>query len=112
MRLTVYVKECCPLCDQALHVIEGVRRSTRFEYDVVDITTDSDLFERYRNLIPVVSYTGEDLFYGKVSAHRLESIVRRICGANSADSPLSPRYKQFLKRLRTMLVERHKFDEK
>ncbi len=107
VRLSVYVKECCPLCDDALHVIEEVRRQTPFDVDVVDITTDRELFERYRDLIPVVAYKGEDLFYGKVSAHRLRQLMRAAAKGADPNATLTPRYKAFLNRLRILLRERN-----
>ena len=105
MRLTLYTKDCCHLCEDAIAALERVRREIPFDVEYVDITSDPDLFERYRHLIPVLVHEGEELFYGKVSAHRLKEMLRSAGEASDRrGSLLSPRYKAYLKQLRALLA--------
>lgn len=106
MRFTVYTKACCPLCDEALEVMQRVQRQHPFEIQTIDIEGDPRLMQAYRNLIPVVTLDGVELFYGRVSAHRLREIVR--ANASKTGTPrsvLSPRYRDFLQKLRRMKVD-------
>lgn len=66
-RITVYSKENCCLCDQAKTIIERVRRYWELEIEEVDISNDPQLWEMYREKIPVVAIDGEPVFFGKVS---------------------------------------------
>lgn len=106
MRFTLYTKPCCPLCDEALAVIERVRRKTPFALDVVNIESDPELKERYQHLIPVLACDGEELAYGKVSEHRLRQILQR---GEAGAAPLLPeRYRRFLARLAEILQQRQR----
>jgi hypothetical protein len=57
-RVTLYGRPGCHLCDEALAMIEGVRATTAFELEVVDITGDDELHKRYLERIPVVRIDG------------------------------------------------------
>ena len=61
VRITLYAKAGCHLCEDAHGVVEDVRArladvATRLE--VVDITTESELLARYRHDVPVVAIEG------------------------------------------------------
>ncbi len=60
--VTLVVAEGCHLCESARRVIEGVRAEIEFELEEVDITGDSELELRYRELIPLVLVDGEEAF--------------------------------------------------
>lgn len=114
MRFTLYTKPCCPLCDDAMEVVRLVQKQIPFELDVVDISENPQLWERYQDLIPVLTLGDEDLFYGKVSAHRLKQIVRTAQKNQRGDkvSILPPRYKAFLSRLRGLLADQRSSSDK
>ena len=61
-KVTLYSKPDCPLCDEAREALARVHARVSFEREVVDITTDAALEDRYRERIPVVAVDGEDLF--------------------------------------------------
>jgi thiol-disulfide isomerase/thioredoxin len=58
IRLTVYSKDECHLCDQLLEVVEKVRSEQPFELEVVDIAEDPALKAKYGHEIPVVMING------------------------------------------------------
>ncbi len=60
--VTVYSRQGCHLCDEALAVIERVRARTEFALDVRDIEADERLHAAYLERIPVVAVDGRDLF--------------------------------------------------
>ena len=73
-RLTLYTGRRCPLCDEALELLERLGPELGFTVDEVDIATDRELLRRYRNEIPVLALDGEAL----LSAPLEEREVRRV----------------------------------
>jgi glutaredoxin len=57
-RVTLYGRDGCHLCDDALTVLDRVGEP----YDVVDIESDDDLLKRYLERIPVVAVDGDEVF--------------------------------------------------
>jgi glutaredoxin len=58
-KVIVYSKTDCHLCERVLRELEKLGG---FEVTVRDITTDAKLFERYKNIIPVVSINERIVF--------------------------------------------------
>ena len=58
MKLVLYGREGCHLCDDARVVLERVGHP----FEEVDIDTDDALLKRYLERIPVVSLDGVDLY--------------------------------------------------
>ena len=72
MRVELYTKPGCHLCDEAKAVLERVRASIPFDLVEFDITSDAGLFDRYRYDIPVVVVPGRRTFVHRVYASQLE----------------------------------------
>lgn len=88
--VTVYVRQNCCLCDDALAVVEPLARRFGACLRLVDIDTDPALQEAYQDKIPVVTVDGQPIAYGAVSALRLRRALE-------GEGP-SSRYLRFLKR--------------
>jgi len=58
VRLVLYGREGCHLCDDARAVLERVGHP----FEEVDIESDHDLLRRYLERIPVVALDGEELY--------------------------------------------------
>jgi glutaredoxin len=80
MRLTLYGKPGCHLCDDARAAVLGVRDELGFELEEVDISTDPALFARYGERIPVVAVNGEDRLELRVDAAALRRTLGRVGG--------------------------------
>lgn len=65
--VTIFSKADCCLCDKAKEIVEKVARDYPLQVEVFDITTDPEIFEKYRYVIPVVAINGEEKFVSKVS---------------------------------------------
>jgi len=102
LRLTLYTRADCPLCDEAKAALRRARDELgdRFEFNEVDIEGDARLTELYGQLIPVVTCGDETLFVGKVSLHRLKAMIESPGGPKAA---VGPRYWTFLERLKERL---------
>jgi glutaredoxin len=76
-KITLYSKPDCPLCDKAENVLRKLQRRFRYEIEVVDITQDEALLERYCFEIPVVVLDGVECFRGRVNEGELRAALRK-----------------------------------
>jgi glutaredoxin len=60
--VTVYGREECHLCEEALAVLRRLRGELGFELEEIDIETDDALHRAYLERIPVIAMDGEELF--------------------------------------------------
>jgi glutaredoxin len=82
-KLTLYTKPDCCLCDEARDALERVRTRVAFELDVIDVSKDAKLGERYGERIPVVLVDGREAFEYTVDEDELESRLGARTGAAS-----------------------------
>ncbi|HET7578698.1 MAG TPA: glutaredoxin family protein [Bacillales bacterium] len=75
MRTTVtvdfYTKKNCPLCEDALELLNELAREMEIEVKPFDIYEDDQLLEAYQLKIPVIAVDGHELGYGKFSREPL-----------------------------------------
>ena len=62
MRLTVYSRAGCHLCEEAERVLRAEQAAAGFGLELVDIDRDPELVRRYGVRVPVVAVDGEELF--------------------------------------------------
>jgi glutaredoxin len=78
MRVTVYTRSGCHLCDEAKQVIESVRRRATFDYEEFDIDSDPQLRQLYNEEVPVIAIDGKKAFKYRVTpAELLKKLVAR-----------------------------------
>ena len=78
MKITLYGKAGCCLCDEARAAVTEVRREIPFELEEVDISLDPRLHRRYGERIPVVAVDGEDAIELGVDAPALRELLGRV----------------------------------
>jgi glutaredoxin len=76
--IEVMTKKDCGLCDEAKEVIEQVIADMPAELKMTDIESDSELFERYQEKIPVVLINGEESFVYKVHPITLRKKLEKL----------------------------------
>ena len=74
-------KDCC-LCDDAKRIIEQVIAEVPAELKMTDIESDPELFERYKEKIPVVLINGEESFMYKVHPVTLRKKLEKLLDSN------------------------------
>lgn len=74
-RVTLYSRPGCHLCDDARAVIAAVCDELGEAYEEVDITTDDDLEDRYRDEIPVTLVDGRQHDFWRVDPARLRAAL-------------------------------------
>ncbi len=76
IKLTLYTKNNCPLCDTAKEFIEE-NFPNRFLIEEVDITKDKQLFRKFKLDIPVFFHGSNFLMQHKADKSALESLIRQ-----------------------------------
>lgn len=74
VEVTFVTKDGCRLCDEALVVVEGVRRRFPFKLEIVHIVEGDELYERYGDKIPVGLINGRMAF--KYRVHPVEFFMK------------------------------------
>jgi glutaredoxin len=78
MRVVLYSRPGCHLCDQARQILVAEQLEHPFELDEVDVQDDENLERAYGIRIPVVEIDGQDRFEYEVDPHELARIVRGV----------------------------------
>ena len=60
LRVTLYTKSGCHLCEQAVAELNRLRRHHPHVLEEIDITSDPDLLRVYGERIPVLSIRGKE----------------------------------------------------
>ena len=75
MRVTLYGKPGCHLCDDARAIIEQVCAELGVGWTEIDISTDPKLFEEYGEQIPVTFVDGRQHDFWRVDPVRLKKAL-------------------------------------
>ena len=80
LRFVVFMKNGCHLCERVLAELHELRSEQFFEISIKDISEDSHLFERYKNMIPVIAVDGRVRLAGAALAkpNTLEEALRKV----------------------------------
>ncbi len=78
MRVTLYGKPDCHLCDDVKAVLERLAQEYGLAIEVVDITQDTGLWERYWDAIPVVEIEGGPTLVSKITEYRLRRVLGQM----------------------------------
>lgn len=82
MRLTLLGKSGCHLCEDVRALLDELQSQHGFQLDEVDITSDANLYARYRHDIPVLLKDGTEVARGRISDRELIELL----SASSANS--------------------------
>jgi len=79
IHVVVYTKEGCHLCENVIASLKKMQKTNSFRLSTEDITKDSGLFERFKDLIPVVEIDGEIRLAGVVlsDSNALDSVLQK-----------------------------------
>lgn len=77
IKLTLFTKENCGLCEEAKDAIRLVQSEYEIEINEIDIYSDDALLEEFQLMIPVIQMNGETVAYGKI--HKID-ILNAING--------------------------------
>ncbi|PFN28707.1 glutaredoxin family protein [Bacillus cereus] len=66
MKVVLYTKKDCGLCEKAKQVLKEVQCEYSFQIEEIDIYEDNDLLEKYHLMIPVVEIGEKQVEYGNI----------------------------------------------
>ena len=72
IKLQLYTKADCPLCDEAKKSLEALAAQFPIQIEEIDITTNLGLFTKYKELIPVLKLEGKRLFVHRIHVKALK----------------------------------------
>ena len=77
--VTVYTREDCHLCEEAIQTIERVAddEGVAITLDLVDVDEDPDLREQYGERVPYVFVDGSPAFKYNVTERQLREKLRK-----------------------------------
>jgi glutaredoxin len=75
VRVTVFTKPGCHLCEEALAVVTRVSEDLDVGWDEVDISTDDELLAEWWEQIPVTFVDGVQHDYWRVDEARLRAAL-------------------------------------
>jgi len=77
VQITVYTRENCHLCEEAIDTIERVAASLSrpIDLETVDVDADPDLREQYGERVPYVTVDGRPRFKYRVDPDALRSML-------------------------------------
>ncbi len=78
MKVTLYGKPGCCLCDEAKAAVAGVRTEIAFDLEEVDVSLDPRLHREYGERIPVVEVEGDVAFELGVDATALRNLLGTV----------------------------------
>jgi glutaredoxin len=81
MRITLYTRPDCCLCDDARAALGRVRRDHEFELEEIDISGDQALTEMYGERVPVVMLDGVPALELQIEEPELRRTIAATAGA-------------------------------
>jgi glutaredoxin len=75
MKVTLYTKDDCGLCEEAAGMLRRLQRRIRFEIEYVDIAADPAAAERYGERIPVIAVDGVEVAAAPLDEQRLAAAL-------------------------------------
>ena len=75
MKIRIYSKPDCHLCDEAKEVIQRVTKRLHIEIEVIDIQKDPELYDQYRYDIPVIFLDDRKIFKHRVDEEKLKKLL-------------------------------------
>jgi glutaredoxin len=78
IRVDIYSRPECHLCEEAKEVIDRVRRRYPFSLNLINIDLEPGLVEAYGTEVPVVMINGNKAFKYRVDEVQFEDKVKRL----------------------------------
>lgn len=73
--VTLYMKDNCPLCDEAKALLLDLQEKQPFVLKEIDIHSDEAVLEKYQLMIPVVEVDGEITDYGQINLFKVHEKI-------------------------------------
>ena len=75
MKVTLYTKKDCGLCEKAERTIRAVQKTTELDLEIVDVEGDATAYGRYWDRVPVVMVEGKEVAAAPMDEARLRAVL-------------------------------------
>ena len=75
--VTVYSRQGCHLCEDAVKTLESMREELAFEIEIIYIDGDAELEKLYGNEVPVIHIDGEHHDFYRVDPERFRTSLEK-----------------------------------
>ena len=75
--VTVYSRQGCHLCEDAVKTLEGMREELAFEIEIIYIDGNPELEKLYGNEVPVIHINGEHHDFYRVDPERFRTSLEK-----------------------------------
>ena len=82
MTLTLLTKPGCHLCEDLRALLDDLQPDYGYVIEELDITARDEVFDRYRDRIPVLLRAGVELASGRIDERRLVDILEASARAD------------------------------
>ena len=76
MKVTLYTKAQCGLCEEAEVMLRRLQRKIHFDLEFVDVEADASAYQRYGQRIPVIAVDDEEVAAAPLDETRLQALLR------------------------------------
>jgi peroxiredoxin/glutaredoxin len=88
IKITIYTKQDCPLCDEMTAVLKCIEGHESWQIEYVDIESDPEIYEANKDQIPVLFINDRKAFKGRVTKAQLEKKIMKAKALSSSPEPL------------------------
>ena len=78
LRLTVYSRAWCHLCDDMVASLRGMQAISPFELEVVDVDADPALEALYGERVPVLTADGSELCHYRLDERKVNEYLSKF----------------------------------
>ena len=78
LRLILYGRSYCHLCDEMLSALLGLRGEFEFAVDVVDVDDDAALAQRFGDLVPLLMHADTELCHYHLDIGKVRAYLTKI----------------------------------
>ncbi|HYK15744.1 MAG TPA: glutaredoxin family protein [Burkholderiales bacterium] len=78
MKLTVYGRTYCHLCDDMIAGLKELQAGARFELGIIDVDSDPALEARYGELVPVLVGADGEICHYHLDAAKVNDYLSKI----------------------------------
>jgi glutaredoxin len=78
LRLRIYSKPDCHLCEEAKFVVDRIAKEFSVPVEVINIEQDRESYEKYRYDIPLIYLDDVKLFKHRVDEVKLRKVLNKV----------------------------------
>lgn len=79
IRLTVYSRNYCHLCEEMIAGLRRLQAAIRFEFEIVDVDQNLELECRYGEQVPVLACGGDEICRHRLDVAVLTDYLAKTC---------------------------------